>query len=330
MEADTSRRTRRSELKRGDVAPYGGAVTHSAIVEAVSVRDAPSEELEHLWRSVIVDSSLKTRLVNHAVLALHLRRKLPFETTAVHGLIALVGRPGTGKTTLARGLPQQLANVLQTKTRLIDVNPHGLMSSEHGRSQQLVEDLLLEYLPEQAEDLPTVVLLDEVESMAVARSETSLSANPVDVHRATDAVLTALDQLTRQAPNMVFVVTSNFTRGLDDAFLSRADAVIEFPLPDEAATIEILRDVLAQMGRHYPGLTALAEHAELATVARSAIGLDGRQIRKLISQALAVDIETAADPNKLRLEQLLQASANTKQHVVSRTATKPSRNGAHV
>ena len=47
------------------------------------------------------------------------------------------------------------------------------------------------------------------ETMAVARSETSLKANPVDVHRATDAVLTAIDSLATTAPNAVFVVTAN-------------------------------------------------------------------------------------------------------------------------
>ncbi len=39
---------------------------------------------------------------------------------------------------------------------------------------------------------------------AVARSQASLSANPVDVHRATDAVLTAMDELTRSSPHISF------------------------------------------------------------------------------------------------------------------------------
>src|ERR1035441_2419938 len=63
------------------------------------------------------------------------------------------------------------------RARLIEIHPHGLMSAEHGQTQQAVSELLLEYLPDLASDgIPTVVLLDEVESMAVARSAASLSA----------------------------------------------------------------------------------------------------------------------------------------------------------
>jgi hypothetical protein len=39
------------------------------------------------------------------------------------------------------------------------------------------------------------VLIDEVESFAVARSAASFAANPVDVHRATDAVLAGIDAI---------------------------------------------------------------------------------------------------------------------------------------
>ena len=84
-------------------------------------------------------------------------------------------------------MPQELVplGAGPDKARLIEINPHGLMSAEHGQSQQRVFELLCEHVPLLADDgMPTVVLLDEVESMAVARSAASLSANPADVHRA--------------------------------------------------------------------------------------------------------------------------------------------------
>src|SRR5207253_3240998 len=117
-----------------------------------------------------------------------------------------------------------------------------------------------------ADGRPTIVLLDEVESMAVARSAASLEANPADVHRATDAVLTALDQVSRDHPHIVFVATSNFTEALDEAFVSRADVAIALPLPDVEAITAILRQTLADFASAYPKLSALARDPALDKV----------------------------------------------------------------
>ena len=165
----------------------------------------PHPQYAELWDSIVIQPLVKERLLRSAALTLLLRAKLPFEITALHGLALLHGPPGTGKTTLGRGLAHQLAPLTQgQKVRFIEVNPHGIMSAEHGQSQRKVTELLTEYVPSLADDgMPTVVLLDEVESMAVARSEASLAANPADVHRATDAVLSALDSNTSNFPNIL-------------------------------------------------------------------------------------------------------------------------------
>ena len=188
----------------------------------------PNPAYAHLWDSIVIEPSVKERLLRSAALSLRLRAQLPFETTALHGLALLYGPPGTGKTTLARGLAHQLAPITTSRqARLIEINPHGLMSAEHGQSQRNITELLTEHVPSLGDDdMPTVVLLDEIESMAVARSEASLAANPADVHRATDAVLAALDSNTSNFPNLIFVATSNFVGVLDQAFLSRVDAAI--------------------------------------------------------------------------------------------------------
>jgi AAA+ superfamily predicted ATPase len=202
-----------------------------------------------------------------------------------------------------------MAPLVGGQVRLLEINPHGLMSAEHGRSQQLVFELLTEHVPLLADDrLPTVVVLDEVESMAVARSEASLSANPADVHRATDAVLTALDHTASNHPHLLTVATSNFTGALDAAFISRVDLAIEVPLPDAAGATAILQRTLEDFGGKYPGLAELARNSRLTAVAQKLVGLDGRRIRKLVTEALAARRETVLDPNELVLEDILRAA----------------------
>jgi SpoVK/Ycf46/Vps4 family AAA+-type ATPase len=156
-----------------------------------------------------------------------------------------------------------------------------------------------------------VVLLDEVESMAVSRSAASLSANPVDVHRATDAVLTAMDELATTHTNLVFVVTSNFVSGLDTAFLSRADVVVEVGLPTADALQQIIADVLRGLGTQHRKLLVLAEDPRLRTIAGAVEGIDGRQARKLVMRALAQRPETAVDAGKLTFDDLAAAAQQT-------------------
>ncbi len=258
------------------------------------------------WEGLVLPQEVTDHLLHQALLSLRLRGAVPFSTTALHGLITLYGSPGNGKTTLARGLAREMAPYVHGgQVRLIEVSPHGLMSAEHGQSQQLVSQLLEEHVPGLADDgMPTIVLLDEVESMTVARSEASLSANPADVHRATNAVLTALDVNAASHPHLLTIATSNFTKTLDAAFLSRSDVAIYVPPPSSEAIRQILTKTLAGLGEAFPGLAGLAASPGLAEVAALLDGEDGRQVRKFVITALTRRRDVVLDPGKLSLADL--------------------------
>ena len=145
--------------------------------------------------------------------------------------------------------------------------------------------------------------------MTVARSAASLSANPADVHRATDAVLASLDRNAADHPHVVTVATSNFTEALDEAFKSRTDASIEVPLPNVEAITMILTQTLSDFATAYPSLATLAAEKRLASVAKRLVGADGRQMRKIVTEAMSRNIETVVDPGKLTLDQLQDAAA---------------------
>ena len=291
----------------------------------------PDKRYANLWDSIVVDRSIKDRLLRSAALSLRLRANLPFETTALHGLSILYGPPGTGKTTLARGLAHQLAPLTtQRSARLIEINPHGLMSAEHGQSQRRVTELLTDYVPSLADDgVPTVVLLDEVESMVVARSQASLAANPADVHRATDAVLTAIDSNASASPHLVFVATTNFTGAIDEAFLSRADVAICVPPPDAAGVLAILKNTLNAMSESFPLLAKMTRKPELERVAAALAGMDGRRVRKTISEAMLGRIETVIQPGDLTIDDLLSAAQRVRQSEHITQTHSGGTNGTH-
>ena len=145
--------------------------------------------------------------------------------------------------------------------------------------------------------------------MAIARSEASLAANPADVHRATDAVLAALDSNTVDFPNLVFVATSNFVRALDEAFLSRVDVHIRVPVPDSSGIVEILRHALKSMAPAFAPLGGLASDPGLERVAACLAGADGRRVRKTITEAMLGRRETVLDPGRTTIDDLVAAAS---------------------
>ncbi len=277
----------------------------------LSLHVLPADHHDKDWDRIFVPLEVKQRLLNQALLTLLHGKKLSTLAGLPHGLIVLAGPPGTGKTTLGRGLAQVAASALATRgaTTLIEINPHAFPSDMLGESQRNVSRLFLDTVPEIAARRPhTVVLIDEVEAFAVRRASASFETNPVDVHRATDAVLMGIDSISTELPSVLFVVTTNFIQGVDEAFLSRADLVMHFRLPDQATIVSILRHSLEELAVLWPAVRPLLDRrAELEQVAKLCAGWDGRRVRKLILAALAQRPEVARDPGLLTIEDLARA-----------------------
>lgn len=286
---------------------------HSHVADALAVMPATANpELEGSWDRIIVPMQIKERLLNHALLSITLRKaRAAGVGLPLHGLAMLCGPPGVGKTTLARGLGSEIARQLGGQlgpVRVVDVNLHILPSEFLGRTQRNIVQVFEEELPALAEEGPVVVVLDEVEALAVSRSQVSLEINPADVFRGTAALLSALDWVARMVPTSFIVGTTNIADALDDAVLSRADLRLDLPLPSEAVVREILVDTLRELNLRFPKLGDLCASSELDQVAALLQGRDGRQVRKFVVDVLANQRETALDPARLTVDHLVTAA----------------------
>ncbi len=143
------------------------------------------------WKDLLGIHAEKDRLLAWALLALRVG-SLNRTATAVNRLALVEGPPGTGKTTLARSLAKPLSELVGSPVRVIEFAAHEAMSGKHGQTQREVHRILTEVVPGLTGADPTVLVLDEVEALAMPRGKVSLEANPVDVHRTTDAAITAL------------------------------------------------------------------------------------------------------------------------------------------
>lgn len=265
----------------------------------VEWRVLPEPGWEQYWDRIYVPAHVKDKLYNYARFALTRRKSFSLVGLPVHGIALLKGLPGTGKSSLIKGLAQRLATEGGGQEILFaEVNAHALPSQMLGDSQRNTANLLQRALPELAEKgHPVVVLIDEVDAIATDRDRASAGTDPVDVARATEAALTGLDHLAASAPNLVIFATSNFPQAIDPAFVSRLDVTFDLDLPDQPTVEAILRDALAEVGSDLDDAAQTRAAAALA-------GRSGRDIRKLVFEAVitrdaAVEVDAPLQDKEL-------------------------------
>jgi transitional endoplasmic reticulum ATPase len=176
----------------------------------------------------------------------------------------LHGPPGTGKTLLAKAVANE------TNANFYSIGGPEIMSKFYGES----EERLREVFKEAEENAPSIIFIDEIDSIAPKREEVSGDVEK----RIVSQLLTLMDGI-RTRGKLVVIGATNRPNAIDPALRrpGRFDREIEIGIPDEQGRLDILMI-------HTRGMP-LTEDVDVASIARVTHGFVGADLEELSKEA---------------------------------------------
>ena len=181
--------------------------------------------------------------------------------------VLLLGPPGTGKTLIAKAVAHH------TNATFIRLVGSELVQKYIGEGARLVRELF-QLAREKA---PSIIFIDEVDSIGAKRLEVATSGDR-EVQRTLMQLLAEMDGF-EPLSNVKIIAATNRPDILDDALLrpGRFDRIIEIPVPGEAGRAEIFRI-------HSRGM-ALREPLDFDLLAQRCEGVTGADIKAICTEA---------------------------------------------
>ena len=226
--------------------------------------------------------------------------------------LLFVGPPGVGKTLAAKWIS------LQIKKPLLILDLAAVMSSFLGRTGNNIRAVL-----DYAKQMPSVLLLDEFDSVAKRRDD---SSDVGELKRLVTVLLQAVDDWP--ASNLLIAAT-NHPELLDPAVWRRFDRVIQFPLPseidiqsfldtifdDQSDDISKQKQVLAYL---FSGLSFADISREANSAKREAV-LNGTNQDSLIINLICHLSKNATFEKKVDIASILHLKGLTQREISSTT-----------
>ena len=182
--------------------------------------------------------------------------------------VLLYGPPGTGKTLLARAVAHH------TDCTFIRVSGSELVQKYIGEGSRMVRELFVMA----REHAPSIIFMDEVDSIGSARMEGGSGGGDSEVQRTMLELLNQLDGF--EATNKIKVLmATNRIDILDSALLrpGRIDRKIEFPNPSESSRFDILKIHSKKMN--------LMRGIDLKKIADKMVGASGAEMKACCTEA---------------------------------------------
>jgi len=204
--------------------------------------------------------------------------------------VLLHGPPGTGKTLLARAVANE------ADAAFFHIAGPEIMGRFYGESEQR----LRETFQQAQQQAPSIVFIDELDSIAPKREQVTGEVE----RRVVAQLLTLMDGLEPRQ-NVVVIGATNRPTLIDPALLrpGRFDELVYVPVPDRDGRLHILRIHTAEM--------PLAPDVDLESIADRTEGYTGADLEDLVRraglEALRADLE-AQQVSRVCFERALEAT----------------------
>ncbi|CAI9107026.1 OLC1v1006293C1 [Oldenlandia corymbosa var. corymbosa] len=222
--------------------------------------------------------------------------------------ILLYGPPGTGKTLIARAVANE------TGAFFFCINGPEIMSKMSGES----ESNLRKAFEEAEKNAPSIIFIDEIDSIAPNREKTHGEIE----RRIVSQLLTLMDGLKSRA-HVIVIGATNRPNSIDPALrrFGRFDREIDIGVPDEVGRLEVLQIHTKNM--------KLADDVDLERVSKDTHGYVGADLAALCSEAALQCIREKMDVIDLEDDsidvEILNSMAVTNDHLkIALGGTNPS------